>query len=109
MLSADLFLLPSVEEGIANVVLEAMALGVPVITTDCGGMREVLKDGSNGKIVSVRDTDAMVDAIMEFSQSQKQARDSMSENAKQTIQANHLISDQIEAFNHFTNNLNKLI
>ena len=43
MESSDLLLLPSVEEGIANVVLEAMAIGLLVISTNCGGMSEVVK------------------------------------------------------------------
>ncbi|MCB9276519.1 MAG: glycosyltransferase [Lewinellaceae bacterium] len=47
MAEADIFLLPSVEEGIANVVLEAMVIGLPVVSSDCGGMAEVVEDGVN--------------------------------------------------------------
>ena len=61
---ADVLLLPSVEEGIANVVLEAMALGTLVISTNCGGMSEVVKDGETGYLVPIRDTNAMTDALI---------------------------------------------
>ena len=47
MQNADCLLLPSVEEGIANVVLEAMAIGLPVISTKCGGMAEIIKNRKN--------------------------------------------------------------
>ncbi|MEQ9210457.1 MAG: glycosyltransferase family 4 protein, partial [Pseudomonadales bacterium] len=59
--------LPSVEEGIANVVLEAMSVGLPVISTDCGGMREVIDSGANGFLVPIRNPKAMADAIEVFS------------------------------------------
>lgn len=65
---ADVFLLPSVEEGIANVVIEAMLLGTPVITTNCGGMEELVEDGANGLVVPVRDPQAITEAILRFSQ-----------------------------------------
>ena len=42
--NADLLLLPSFEEGIANVVLEAMQLGTIVLSTNCGGMEEVIEN-----------------------------------------------------------------
>jgi glycosyltransferase involved in cell wall biosynthesis len=64
----DVMVLPSVEEGIANVVLEAMMIGLPVISTDCGGMKEVIKNGENGFLVPVRDPQAITDAIIKFSQ-----------------------------------------
>jgi colanic acid/amylovoran biosynthesis glycosyltransferase len=47
--SNDLFLLPSLAEGISNAVLEATALGIPVISTDCGGMTEIIKDEDIGQ------------------------------------------------------------
>jgi len=60
---ADVFLLSSLSEGISNAVLEAMACGLPVVTTDCGGMREAVTDGVEGFVVPVRDVDAMSSAL----------------------------------------------
>ncbi len=61
--SADLFVLSSHEEGIANAVLEAMAAGLPVVTTNAGGMAEAIRDGVDGFVVPVRDIPALVDRI----------------------------------------------
>jgi glycosyltransferase involved in cell wall biosynthesis len=60
---ADLYVLSSHEEGISNAVLEAMAMGLPVVTTNAGGMAEVVRDGVEGFIVPVRDTQAMADKL----------------------------------------------
>lgn len=62
--SADVFLLSSVSEGISNSVLEAMACGLPVVTTDCGGMREAVTDGVEGYVVPVRDPSAITTALL---------------------------------------------
>ncbi|WP_225035562.1 glycosyltransferase family 4 protein [Winogradskyella sp. SM1960] len=59
----DALLLPSLSEGIANVVLEAMAIGVPVISTNCGGMAEVVIPEKTGWLVPVRDPKAIADAV----------------------------------------------
>ncbi len=64
---ADVLLLPSVEEGIANVVLEAMALGTLVISTNCGGMNEVIVDNENGFLVPIRNSEAMASALKRIS------------------------------------------
>ncbi len=61
--NADVFLLSSLSEGISNAALEAMACGLPVITTDCGGMREAITDGIEGIVVPVGNSRAMADAL----------------------------------------------
>lgn len=61
--STDVFLLSSLSEGISNAVLEAMSCGIPVVTTDCGGMREAVTDGREGFVVPVRDPAAMAAAL----------------------------------------------
>jgi colanic acid/amylovoran biosynthesis glycosyltransferase len=61
---SHLFLHASLSEGIANVALEAMACGLPVVATDAGGMREAIDDGVNGFLVPLRDTEAMADRLV---------------------------------------------
>jgi glycosyltransferase involved in cell wall biosynthesis len=51
LLSCDVFLLPSLWEGMPNGLLEAMACGVPVVGSDAGGIPEILNDGVNGVVV----------------------------------------------------------
>lgn len=60
---SDVLLLPSLSEGISNAALEAMAAGRPVVSTDCGGMREVITDGHDGMVVAVGDDAAMASRL----------------------------------------------
>ncbi len=82
---SDLLLLPSIEEGIANVALEAMAAGTPVISTDCGGMNEVIINDVSGLIVKLRDTDAMAEAIISFNSLSEKERYALATEAKKRI------------------------
>ncbi|ARU56175.1 capsular polysaccharide biosynthesis protein [Oleiphilus messinensis] len=61
--AADLFVLSTRNEGWANVILESMACGVPVIATDVGGNSEVVSTPDVGEIVPFEDADALFDAI----------------------------------------------
>lgn len=62
----SVFVLPSYREGTPKAVLEAMASGRAVITTDAPGCKETVKDGVNGVLVPVRDIDALYDAMEHF-------------------------------------------
>lgn len=66
MATASVLLMPSLEEGIPNVVVEAMAIGLPVISTNCGGVPELIEDKVNGWLVPIRDPAALAEAISSF-------------------------------------------
>lgn len=63
--AADVFVLATRNEGWANVILEAMACGLPVVTTDVGGNREVVARDDLGRIVPFGDQDALTRAMDE--------------------------------------------
>jgi len=63
--ASDLVVLPSLTEGLPNVVLEAMCLGKPVISTDVGGVREIINDGQNGWIVETGNHEQLATKIVE--------------------------------------------
>jgi sugar transferase (PEP-CTERM/EpsH1 system associated) len=64
MNAMDLYVLPSVAEGISNSLLEAMATGLPVIATATGGNPEVVIDGESGLLFPVGDADALTDHLL---------------------------------------------
>jgi sugar transferase (PEP-CTERM/EpsH1 system associated) len=59
----DVFVLPSIAEGMSNVILEAMASGVPVVATSVGGNPELVDDGATGRLVPPRAPEALAQAL----------------------------------------------
>jgi glycosyltransferase involved in cell wall biosynthesis len=62
----DILLFPSLMEGLPGVLLEAMATGMPVITTETCGMPDVVQDGVNGKLVQPGSAEAIEEAVAEL-------------------------------------------
>jgi len=75
MAAMDLVVLASYNEGIPRVLMEAAALGKPTIGTDVRGTRETIVDGVTGRLVSVKDPEALANAIGELPADPAQAVD----------------------------------
>jgi glycosyltransferase involved in cell wall biosynthesis len=71
----DVFVLPSVVEGMSNAVLEAMARALPVVATDVGGNPEIVGDGETGFIVPPADPAALAAALGKLLQAPELARE----------------------------------
>ena len=95
--SADLFILPSESEGMPNVVLEAMSMGLPVVMTPCGGSGELI-DG-NGRVVEI---DKFADAVIEVLRNENE-RETMGCESRKRVERlfgwEQKASEYVEIFN----------
>ena len=84
----SVYVLPSYREGTPRTVLEAMAMGRAVITTDAPGCRETVVDGDNGFLVPVKDVNALADAMIKVIESPGLAA-SMGERSRQIAESKY--------------------
>lgn len=73
--SFDIFVLPSLAEGISNTILEAMASGLPVVASDVGGNRELIVEGVTGQLVPAANPTALRDSIASYVHDEERNRD----------------------------------
>ena len=85
---AAMFVLPSDYEGMPNALMEAMTLGLPVISTDCpcGGSRYWIEHMKNGQLFPVRDVDALEQAILYYIEHPEEA-EVMGHNAREKLKS----------------------
>jgi glycosyltransferase involved in cell wall biosynthesis len=70
---ADLFVMSSVQEGLGTAVLDALALGKPVVATNTGGIPEIIKDGQTGRLVEAANPQVLANGIIEMLTQKDQA------------------------------------
>ena len=90
--NADFYCLPSDAEGQPISILEAMAVGLPVIATDVGSIPEIIADGETGLVIPVGDGDALSHAIWELARD-AETRHGMGVAAKRYVQEHHDIRE----------------
>jgi glycosyltransferase involved in cell wall biosynthesis len=71
----DIFCLPSLQQGIGTIMLEAMALGRPVIATKVGGVHQVVRDNKSGLLVPSSNSEVLADRILELLNDPPRARE----------------------------------
>ncbi|MGB2814023.1 MAG: glycosyltransferase [Dehalococcoidales bacterium] len=85
MLKSDVLVLPSMTEGLPRVIIEAMAVGLPIIATDVGSVKELVKDGENGFLVKPMDIDALTKTILNLTGNRERAK-KMGSKSQQLVQ-----------------------
>lgn len=87
---ADIFVLPSLHEGLPMGVLEAMSWGLPVVASPVGGIPEVVQDGFNGLLVPPTDIAAIGDALRRLIEDET-LRLQMAANARASVEGFHIL------------------
>lgn len=100
MQQADIFVLPSLAEGFPNVLLEAMACGLPIVATRVGGIPEIIEDGRNGFLVNPKKPDEIADKLLFISRN-KSITWKISKNNKEKVKKynwNNIVSNLEEIY-----------
>lgn len=95
--AADVFVVSSHNEGVSNAALEAMASGVPVVSTRVGGMPEAITHGVDGMLVPPRDATLLADALAELADSPQRLAE-MGHAARAKAEAAFSIERQLDVF-----------
>ena len=102
---SDLFVFPSNKEGMPVSIMEATAMGVPVITFNSRGCNDIIRDNFNGKLLDVNsDHIAIAETIVDL-YSNKKKLEKMSSNAlakRNDFDRNLFIEESEEIFKHYT-------
>ncbi|MBT8270548.1 MAG: glycosyltransferase [Flavobacteriaceae bacterium] len=94
----DALLLPSVSEGISNAAVECMALGIPVVGANCGGMNEIIINGESGWLVPVRNPQAFAEALENLLGTTPEDMESIIRRANQIARDQFNMSDRVDEF-----------
>ena len=98
MSNSSLLVLPSIAEGIANVVIEAMAIGLPVLSTRCGGVVELIDDELSGFLVPIRNPKAWCQKIQYFNELSLDKINTLRIKAREKVEKNHNINKMTADF-----------
>jgi glycosyltransferase involved in cell wall biosynthesis len=97
MTAVDVFVLPSLWEGLPMVLLEAMASGLPVIVTDVADNANVVEDGRSGYVIPPADTEALQDAILKMTSDGRKV-ESFGEQARISYEQRFTVSKMVEQY-----------
>ncbi len=92
----DVFVHPSLRDGMPNAVLEAMACGKTVIATPVGGVKDVIVDGVNGLLVNVNDAEGLAEKVAE-ALSQPEKRESIGRAAREAVLGQFTLEKELQA------------
>lgn len=92
----DIFVLPSLHEGLPYVISEAMSLGRPIVATKVGGIPEQISDGVSGILVPPRDPEALANAIIYLITNMKKAKE-MGQEARKKVESSFTIKSMISS------------
>jgi glycosyltransferase involved in cell wall biosynthesis len=95
--ASDVLLHASLAEGIPNVILEAMACGIPVVATDVGGISEAMADGVEGFLVGSRDPDQLAQAVLRLA-GDPALRRRMGAAGRKRIETGFTVDAELEGF-----------
>lgn len=84
--NSDIFVLASYHEGLPNSLMEAMAMGLPCVATDVGGVRQLIADGNNGIVVAPKSTEAILQGISKYLDN-GELRKTIGDNANDSIKS----------------------
>jgi glycosyltransferase involved in cell wall biosynthesis len=102
----DIYCLPSLTEGFNRTLLEAMACGLPIVTTSVGGNVEIVQDGLNGLLVPPRNPSALASAIIELLQNKTKAQ-KMGTEGRRVVEQNFNIQTNVNQIQELYFNLIK--
>ena len=100
----DIFVLPSLSEGMSNVLLEAMACGLPVVATLVGGNGDLIKDRYNGILIPPRDSTRLSEVLLELLENEELVQ-RLGKEARKTIERNYSIDQVVDKYIKLYNQL----